>query len=92
MATDREKNRFSARAKRYANVGTKVGGVAARMAGQRFLGVKRDRATNAIGLAAAIPAVVLYNNFVARIKKEETEINNFHTDFLNIVKRNFFVS
>ena len=24
--TDREKNRFSARAKRYANVGTKVGG------------------------------------------------------------------
>ena len=25
MPTDREKNRFSARAKRYANVGTKVG-------------------------------------------------------------------
>ena len=37
--TDREKNRFSARAKRYANVGTKVGGVAARMAGARLLGV-----------------------------------------------------
>ena len=52
--TDREKNRFSARAKRYANVGSKVGGVAARMAGQRFLGVKHDRAANAIGLAAAL--------------------------------------
>jgi predicted unusual protein kinase regulating ubiquinone biosynthesis (AarF/ABC1/UbiB family) len=52
--TDREKNRFSARAKRYANVGTKVGGVAARMAGQRFLGVKQDRAANAIGLASAL--------------------------------------
>jgi predicted unusual protein kinase regulating ubiquinone biosynthesis (AarF/ABC1/UbiB family) len=52
--TDREKNRFSARAKRYANVGSKVGGVAARMAGQRFLGVKQDRAANAIGLAAAL--------------------------------------
>jgi predicted unusual protein kinase regulating ubiquinone biosynthesis (AarF/ABC1/UbiB family) len=54
MPTDREKNRFSARAKRYANVGSKVGGVAARMAGQRFLGVKPNRAANAIGLAAAL--------------------------------------
>ena len=36
--TDREKNRFSARAKRYAKVGTSVGGVAARMAGARLLG------------------------------------------------------
>ncbi len=52
--TDREKNRFSARAKRYANVGSKVGGVAARMASQRFLGVKSDRASNAIGLASAL--------------------------------------
>jgi predicted unusual protein kinase regulating ubiquinone biosynthesis (AarF/ABC1/UbiB family) len=54
MADDREKNRFSARAKRYANVGTKVGGVAARMARQRFLGVKPDRAANALGLATAL--------------------------------------
>jgi predicted unusual protein kinase regulating ubiquinone biosynthesis (AarF/ABC1/UbiB family) len=52
--TDREKNRFSARAKRYANVGTKVGGVAARMAGARLMGVPQDRAANAIGLAAAL--------------------------------------
>ena len=52
--TDREKNRFSARAKRYANVGTKVGGVAARMAGARLLGVPQDRAANALGLAAAL--------------------------------------
>lgn len=34
--TDREQNRFSARAKRYAKVGTRVGGVAARLAGQRL--------------------------------------------------------
>src|SRR5450432_1674149 len=54
MADDREKNRFSARAKRYANVGSKVGGVAARMAGQRFLGVKSNRTSNAIGLASAL--------------------------------------
>lgn len=52
--TDREKNRFSARAKRYANVGSKVGGVAARMAGQRLFGAPVDRAANAIGLAAAL--------------------------------------
>src|SRR5471030_939805 len=52
--TDREKNRFSARAKRYANVGSKVGGVAARMAGARLLGKPQDRAANAIGLAAAL--------------------------------------
>jgi predicted unusual protein kinase regulating ubiquinone biosynthesis (AarF/ABC1/UbiB family) len=52
---DREKNRFSARAKRYANVGTKVGGVAARMAGQRLFGAKPDdRSGNALALASAL--------------------------------------
>ncbi len=52
--TDREKNRFSARAKRYARVGVNVGGVAARMAGARFLGMDLDRAKNALDLAAAL--------------------------------------
>jgi predicted unusual protein kinase regulating ubiquinone biosynthesis (AarF/ABC1/UbiB family) len=52
--TDREKNRFSARAKRYARVGANVGGVAARMAGARFLGIGLDRAKNAAELAAAL--------------------------------------
>jgi predicted unusual protein kinase regulating ubiquinone biosynthesis (AarF/ABC1/UbiB family) len=55
MPTDREKNRFSARAKRYANVGTKVGGVAARMAGQRLFGSgPDDRSSNALALASAL--------------------------------------
>jgi predicted unusual protein kinase regulating ubiquinone biosynthesis (AarF/ABC1/UbiB family) len=55
MPTDREKNRFSARAKRYANVGTKVGGVAARMAGQRLFGSgPDDRSGNALALASAL--------------------------------------
>jgi len=54
MPTDREKNRFSARAKRYASVSTKVGGVAARVASQRFLGAKPDRAGNALALASAL--------------------------------------
>ena len=38
--TDREKNRFSARAARYARVGTNVGGIAARFAGARFFGCR----------------------------------------------------
>jgi predicted unusual protein kinase regulating ubiquinone biosynthesis (AarF/ABC1/UbiB family) len=51
---DREKNRFSARARRYANVGTRLGGTAARFAGARFFGVPLDRAANALELAAAL--------------------------------------
>ena len=54
MSNDREKNRFTARARRYARVGTKVGGVAARMAGARFLGVPLDRGANALALATAL--------------------------------------
>src|SRR6187455_882865 len=52
--TDRERNRLTARAKRYASVGRNVGGVAARMAGARFLGLDLDRARNAAELAAAL--------------------------------------
>jgi predicted unusual protein kinase regulating ubiquinone biosynthesis (AarF/ABC1/UbiB family) len=54
MPTDREKNRFSARAARYARVGANVGGVAARYAGRRLLGGPRDRAGDASALASAL--------------------------------------
>jgi predicted unusual protein kinase regulating ubiquinone biosynthesis (AarF/ABC1/UbiB family) len=54
MPDDSEKNRFSARARRYANVGTRVGGVAARMATSRALGRRQDRGGNALALAAAL--------------------------------------
>lgn len=53
-------------------------------------GISEALVATAIGLAAAIPAVMMYNHFVASIRKEEIELNNFTTDFLNIVKRNFF--
>jgi biopolymer transport protein TolQ len=53
-------------------------------------GISEALIATAIGLAAAIPAVVLYNNFIARIRKQEIALNNFNADFLNIVKRNFF--
>ncbi len=52
--SDREANRFSARAARYARVGANVGGVAARMAGARLLGRGLDRSRNAAELAAAL--------------------------------------
>ena len=44
----------------------------------------------AAGLFAAIPAVVAYNWFVNKIKVQGVEIDNFSSDFLNIVKRHFF--
>lgn len=53
-------------------------------------GISEALFTTAIGLVAAIPAVVLYNHFVAQIRREEIELNNFMSDFLNIAKRNFF--
>lgn len=53
-------------------------------------GISEALIATAIGLAAAIPAVVLYNNFISKIRKQEIALNNFSADFLNIVKRNFF--
>ncbi len=50
-------------------------------------GISEALIATAIGLAAAIPAVVLYNNFIARIRREETALANFMTDFINIIKR-----
>jgi predicted unusual protein kinase regulating ubiquinone biosynthesis (AarF/ABC1/UbiB family) len=51
---DREKNRFSARAARYARVGANVGGVAARYAGRRLIGGEPDRAGDATALSSAL--------------------------------------
>ena len=53
-ATDREANRFSARAARYARVGANMSGVAARIAGARLFGFELDRGQNAMELAAAL--------------------------------------
>lgn len=53
-------------------------------------GISEALVATAIGLAAAIPAVVLYNHFISQIRRQEIELNNFSNDFLNIAKRNFF--
>jgi predicted unusual protein kinase regulating ubiquinone biosynthesis (AarF/ABC1/UbiB family) len=54
MPSDREKNRFSARAARYARVGANVGGVAARYAGRRLVGGEPNRASEASALGSAL--------------------------------------
>jgi predicted unusual protein kinase regulating ubiquinone biosynthesis (AarF/ABC1/UbiB family) len=51
---DDEENRFAARAARYVRVGTNVGAVAARVAGQRLFGLDDKDASNAAALAAAL--------------------------------------
>ncbi len=54
MANDREESRVSGRVKRYAQVSTAVGGLAARLAGERFLGIKLDRDKHANELRMAL--------------------------------------
>lgn len=53
-------------------------------------GISEALIATAIGLFAAIPAVIIYNQCIAVIRKEEIDLNNFTADFLNVVKRNFF--
>lgn len=40
----------------------------------------------ALGLAVAIPAVVAYNAFLNKIRLVSTELENFSSDFLNLVE------
>jgi biopolymer transport protein TolQ len=44
----------------------------------------------AMGLFAAIPALVAYNAFNSKIRVLENEMRNFSADFLNIIKRHIF--
>ncbi|MDD5306697.1 MAG: MotA/TolQ/ExbB proton channel family protein [Deltaproteobacteria bacterium] len=53
-------------------------------------GISEALIATAIGLLAAIPAVIAYNYFLRRIRVLSSEMDNFSADFLNIVKRHFF--
>jgi len=53
-------------------------------------GIAEALVATAIGLVAAIPAVIFYNHFVAKMRVLESDMENFGNDFLNIVKRHFF--
>ena len=52
-------------------------------------GIAEALIATAIGLVAAIPAVMAYNYFVRRIRVLETETESFAADYLNIVKRHY---
>ncbi len=53
-------------------------------------GIAEALIATGVGLAAAIPATIAYNAFINKIKKQELDLNNFASDFLNLAKRNFF--
>lgn len=50
-------------------------------------GISEALIATAFGLAAAIPAVVGYNLFSARVRGQVASIDGFSADFLNIVER-----
>ena len=52
-------------------------------------GIAEALITTAIGLVAAVPAVMAYNYFVRRVRVLSSEMESFSSDFLNIVKRHF---
>jgi len=50
-------------------------------------GISEALIATAMGLAAAIPAVIGYNFFVNRVKHWATEMEGFTMDLLNLVAR-----
>ncbi len=54
MTNSSEDNRLGGRIRRYARVGTAVGGLAARVVGERYLGLKLDRGQHAAELRTAL--------------------------------------
>ncbi|HNK44124.1 MAG TPA: MotA/TolQ/ExbB proton channel family protein [Pseudomonadota bacterium] len=52
-------------------------------------GIAEALIATAIGLVAAIPAVMAFNYFARRIKVLAGEMDTFHNDLLNIIKRNY---
>jgi biopolymer transport protein TolQ len=50
-------------------------------------GISEALVATAAGLAVAIPAVIAYNFFANRLAEIENEMENFSTDFLNLVER-----
>ncbi|RME54230.1 MAG: Tol-Pal system subunit TolQ [Deltaproteobacteria bacterium] len=50
-------------------------------------GISEALVATAVGLAAAIPAVIAYNHFLARIRFFEVELDRFSTEFSNMLER-----
>ena len=52
-------------------------------------GISEALVATAVGLAAAIPAVVGYNHFTGEVRVLRADMDNFSAEFLNIAERHF---
>jgi biopolymer transport protein TolQ len=52
-------------------------------------GISEALVTTALGLFAAIPAVIFYNHLTNRVKQFASDMDDFSMEFLNIAERNF---
>jgi biopolymer transport protein TolQ len=55
-------------------------------------GISEALITTAVGIGAAIPAVVAYNHFAGQIRRVAVDMEGFSQDFVNIVQRSVMVS
>ena len=53
-------------------------------------GISEALVATAVGLAAAIPAVIAFNFYMSKIRTLESELISFSADFLNVVERDIF--
>lgn len=52
-------------------------------------GISEALVATALGLFAAIPAVIFYNYYLSQIRYLESELDNFADGFLNIIERHY---
>ncbi len=52
-------------------------------------GISEALVATAFGLVAAIPAVVFYNYYLNRVRNISLEMENFSSEFLNIIERHY---
>lgn len=52
-------------------------------------GIAEALIATAAGLFAAIPAVIAYNQFISKMKSIATDLDDFSSEFLNLVERSF---
>jgi biopolymer transport protein TolQ len=52
-------------------------------------GISEALIATGVALATAIPAVIAYNLFVARLRTIRIEMDNFSIDFTNLLRRSY---
>jgi biopolymer transport protein TolQ len=55
-------------------------------------GISEALITTAVGIGAAIPAVIAYNQFAGQIRRVAVDMEGFSQDFINIVQRSVMSS